>query len=323
MKTKNLFPFFCVLMLISTIQVAAASNLNITVTTDKQSYSRFESVQIYGDLTLDGSPVTDGLVAILVENPSSNYVVMRTVNTGTNPQSPLIIEVRSVYSCDLNGNPRPDVSKGSLAYFNVTVSNYDIVTHTVLATVNLYDKNNAALSLVSSDLPIQARSTSNFIISASIPTWAASGTATVYAGAYTDRPEAEGTPLCPEESASFNILGGSGGSQPSTPNGSQGTYNLTFRLPPKCQVGTYAIHVNSIYNENTALGNTTFSVKQPGDFDGDGDIDSRDIFTFLDAYIACWSGNPWNPAADFDFDGDVDSSDVFAFVDVYIQYWST
>jgi len=322
-KTKKLFPLFCLFMLICTTTVGAVSNLNITVTTDKQSYSRFESVQVYGNLVLDSSPVTDGLVALLVKNPSSNYIVMRTVNTGMNPQSPLIVEVRSVYSCDLNGNPKPDVSKGSLAYFNVTISNYDLVTHIVLATVNLYDKNNVALSLVSSNLPIPARSASSFIISASIPSWATSGNAAAYASAYTEWPEAGGTPYCPEESASFNILGGSSGPQPSTPNGSQGAYNLTFRLPPKCQVGTYVVYASSIYNGMTALANTVFFVKQPGDFDGDGDIDSKDIFAFLDAYIAYWSGNPWNPEADFDFDGDVDSSDVFAFVDAYIQYWST
>lgn len=320
MKISKLSPLFCLFILTCANIVDATPNLILKCTTDKPFYSRRELVHVYGNLTLGNLPVTNGLVSILVKNPNGNYILIRTVNTGTNPQNPLV-EVRSVYLCDLNGNPKPEVTKGSLAYFKTTLSNYDVVTHNVLATIDLYDKNNTVLCLVSSNLPIPARSTTSFIISAGIPSWASSGTATVFASVLTDWPENGGTPYCPEMSASFTIADRPEGSKLCTPNGNQGNYNLTFRLPPRCPVGTYVVYSTSRYNGITALNSVTFLVKQPGDFDGDGDVDYKDIFIFIDTYIAYWAQNPWNNEADLDYDGDVDYLDVFAFVDAYIRYW--
>ena len=62
-----------------------------------------------------------------------------------------------------------------------------------------------------------------------------------------------------------------------------------------------------------------------GDFDGDVDIDYKDIVSFVDAYIVYVEQGMLNPEdreGDMDNDGDIDYDDIISFVDAYIAYWS-
>ena len=58
-----------------------------------------------------------------------------------------------------------------------------------------------------------------------------------------------------------------------------------------------------------------------GDFDGDDDIDSEDVTSFINAYTEYQQG-VLDSYADFDKDGDIDYGDIIAFVDTYIAYRS-
>jgi len=58
-----------------------------------------------------------------------------------------------------------------------------------------------------------------------------------------------------------------------------------------------------------------------GDFDGDDDIDSEDVKSFINAYAAYQQG-VLDPETDLDNDGDIDYDDIIAFVDTYIAYRS-
>jgi hypothetical protein len=247
--------------------------------------------------------------------------VTRTVNTGQNPQTPLLAEVNSVYSSDLSGNPVSTVTKNGLAYFKATVSNYDLASRTILVTLNIYDSNNVVLSQVSAEIPIPARDTTSFIISAFIPPGAVSGTAVVFADAYTAWPNAGGVPYCPEISATFNI-NSPGGSPPSTPSGNQGVYSLIFKLPQRASVGSYTVYTSAARDGITASQSTSFTVIQPGDFNGDAILDFSDTTTYVKNYLKYNAQQPWNPAADLDHDGDVDFVDTTAYVKAYIIYWS-
>jgi hypothetical protein len=319
---KILIPLFYVMLILSsTLLLVRASTLNLTVTTNKQSYNRYDQVQISGILTQDGSAVTDSLVAIQVVDSRSNYAVTRTVNTGQNPQTPLLAEVNTVYSSDAGGNPVSTVAKNGLAYFTGTVSNYDLVTHTILVTINIYDSANVVLSAGAGEIPVPARSTAGFMISAFIPPGTASGTAVVFADAYTAWPNAGGVPYCPEISATFNI-NSPGGSPPSTPSGNQGAYGLVFKLPQRASVGSYTVYTSSAHDGTTASQSTAFTVAQPGDFNGDAILDFSDTTAYVKNYIKYNDQQTWNPVADLDHDGDVDFVDTTAYVKAYIIYWS-
>jgi hypothetical protein len=319
---KILFPLFCVMIIMtSTLLSVNALTLNLTVTTNKQTYNRYEQVQISGMLTQDGSPFPSGLVAIQVVDPQNNFQVIRTVNTGQNPQENPLAEVLSCFLSDAGGNPVSVATKGSLAYFTVTVSNYDTAPRTVLTTINVYDSNNVVLDQSALSMQFAGRETQSFTISIDIPSGAASGTAVAFANVYTAWPKVGGVALSPEKPFTFNIVN-SGGSPPSTPNGNQGAYNLLYKLPKRANIGSYTVYATSTHDGVTASGTTSFTVVQPGDTDHDGDVDSSDTSKYVKAYIGYWSQQPWDQGADLDKDGDVDSIDTAAYVRAYILYWS-
>ena len=71
------------IQLISQISIFGISTLSITVETSKPSYQVEENIYVIGILTYDGSPVPENLVAIEVQNPDNNTVLVRTRQTNT------------------------------------------------------------------------------------------------------------------------------------------------------------------------------------------------------------------------------------------------
>jgi len=101
-----------------------------------------------------------------------------------------------------------------------------------------------------------------------------------------------------------------------------GSFNRTSNDSPgidKAWCTSYAIVALCLnpYPVNVPLPPITLQ----GDFDGDDDIDSEDVTSFINAYAAYQQG-VLDPDTDFDNDGDIDYNDIIAFVDTYIAYWS-
>ena len=319
MKSLSISPLFLIFIIIlSTIShVHASSIVNVTVTTDKQAYYSGETVRIYGNLTFNETLVTDGLVGIQVQNPEDSLLIIRTVNTGTNPSTTPYVGVRSVIPCDSSGSPKESFKRGTLAYFKITVTNYDIEPREALMTINIYNSNNIPFGSASIKTTLDGQTTPTFIISIPIPADATTGNATAYANAYTDWPRLEGTPYCPEKSSPFQIINGES-SQTTTGTATlevNGNYNTTFKLAPGARAGNYTIYVSSRYFGEETFNNTTFKAILLGDFDGDGDIDISDIRYFSKVYMGKL---PFDPKCDFDQDGDIDIDDIRFFAKAYI-----
>jgi hypothetical protein len=170
-------------------------------------------------------------------------------------------------------------------------------------------------------MQIQGRDTVVFTISTAIPWGAASGTGAVFANAFTTWPKNGGAAYSTEKSASFTI-DSPAGNPPTTPNGNQGSFSLSYTIPQRANTGTYTVYATSAANGVTASQTTQFNVRQPGDFDADSDLDIQDTLDYVKNYLNYYAGQPWNPIADIDEDGEIDVQDSIQYVKAYLVYYS-
>lgn len=328
---KIFSPLLFCFLLFSSVLIVNAATVNLTLTTDKTSYARLDTLTISGSLTKDGLPVTDGLVAVQIDKPNGDPLVLRTVNTGENPTYPdpinnpdFLGQVLNLYLSDANKNPLGNVNSGSMAYFTLTLHNLASTPEHIVVSVNVFDNDNVPIGISTPEIgELPARSQSTVVVGIPIPASAASGRATVFASMHSDLPENGGKPFSLEASAVFTINGVQGGTPPSSGNGSQGDYSLSFTLPPKCPVGTCTIYTCAAYSGIADSASTVFNVYQPGDLTGDGIVNFDDLLAFIDAYVL--NHNPpftLTPKADFDDNGVIDFEDVLLFVDAYVLYWA-
>jgi len=306
---KPISPFFFVLIfyltLVEIAPIQANPGLNLIVKTDKEKYYAKDMVQVFGNLTLDGVLVTDGLVGIQIQNSENDLLIIRTILTGSLPPEPPYVSVQYVVSCDSAGNPKFSFHRKELAYFKMRVANLDIEPRDVLMTVNTYYNDSTPFGYAAIQTTIPGQTFPTFIISIPIPVDAVIGTATVYANAYTDWPEYGGTPYCKEVNNTFEITEGTFGvgqlAQSPLPTIQQtnetGNYNTTFGLPRKSPYGNYTVYVTSRYLGESIFNSTTFIVYILGDLGGpvnfvptffafDGEVDGYDFALF----IACYKG---------------------------------
>lgn len=308
-KTSPFFLFLIVLIVVSINPFThASSSLSLTVKTDKPSYYIGQYVHVYGNLTEDGTPIQDGLIALEVDGPYRTLAV-RTLTTGVTPIANWLINVTDVIPCDQNGNPKESFSKGTLAYFKVTVTNNDIEMRQALVTVTVYDKSQAPIGVASFQGVVQENSTFNVIMSIPISNTAETGTATVYANAYSEWPKHGGKAYCPEKSKTFQIISGGAQASVTTLNEQEGNYSTTFKLCSGEPLGTYIVHVTCIYQWATATNSTQFKVTIQGDANGDGMVDGVDQALLGMTWLSTTGDPNYDERCDFNEDGAIDGVD--------------
>ena len=329
--------------------VQANPSLDIIAKTDKQEYYARETVQIYGNLTLDGVPVTNGLVGLQIQTSQGELITIRTVPANNPPPETPYIFVEYVVPCDINGNPKFSFRKGTLAYFKIRVSNADIQPRNACMTIETYYGDNTPFGHAATFAEIVAKSNPIFIISIPIPNDATIGTATVYGNAYTNWPKFAGTPHCSEVNSTFEITDGTLGAPDQTTqephtletNETQ-NFNLTFRLP-KRTYGNCTVYATSRHGGESVFNSTTFEVFMLGDIGGpvgyppvptffafDGKVDGYDLALFIECYKkqappeAMYLGDIGGPVGYpipiptfFAFDGKVDGYDLALFIQIY------
>jgi hypothetical protein len=331
--TSTILLFY--LTILTTSQFAYAQpTLAITVTTNKQTYKLEENVNISGNLTLDGQPVTNGLVVIQVDYPSPHGLcTIRVLPTGPQPSPWLeIAEISKLYPSDEAGNQKDSFRKGTLAHFTIAWRNREETSHYISICVSLYDVNNFPFkTFIPTSGWIGPGESTNMTFSVPIPTDAPTGEATIYANALSGLPKNGGFAYCPEKSANFTITSSTTAmskTQTVNPTYAEATYNLTFHLSTTGgTVGNYTIYASSMYRsidtllqEVTANATTTFEVMLLGDINNSGAVDIDDLLLLIDAF---WStpGEPnWNPNADINNSGAVDIDDLLILIDHFWEH---
>jgi hypothetical protein len=315
LKSPDPLIFLILFLMISifTIGVYAFPDVQVTVSTNKQSYSSGELVHIYGDLKRDGTPVTNALIAIQVNDAQNDIVSIRTRSTGTTP-SPWSIDITGLISCDPSGNPKSTFKKGTLAYFNVIVKNLNTVSERyVTVTINLYDSNQTSFGIAWVGTTVGPNKEFTYLCSIPIPSEASTGAAYAFANAYNNWPKENGIAYCGEGAVNFTITdsttSSSSSSSTSPSSTSQaGTYNLTFRLRNKSPLGDHTVYA-SYYQ---TLATATFDVVWLfADITRDGIVDIKDLFVIAKAYNSEPGSPRWNPKADINVDDLVNIRDLY------------
>jgi len=332
------------LIIIRIAPIQANPALNITVKTDKQKYYAKDTVQVYGNLTLDEVLVTDGLVGIQIQTSKDQLLTIRTLSTGNPPPETPYVFIEYVAPCDQNGNLQFSFQRGTLACFKISVANLDIEPREALMTINTYYADNTPFGCAAIQTTISPRSNPTFgPISIPIPADAVLGTTTVYANAYTDWPKLAGTPYCSEVNATFQIVGSGGSSQSAQgfnefETNETGNFNLTLSLPRKTPYGNCTVYVATRYLGESTFNSTTFEVYILGDLGGpvgyvptffayDGKVDGYDLALFIQCYRglappeAMYLGDLGGPVnyvpTFFAYDGKVDGYDLALFIQCY------
>ena len=304
-----------------------AVDFSLILETDKSLYGIGEAVNVAGNLTLDGSLVPDGLVALEV-NASSEAIIYRTLNTGTDPPETPGVHILNATITDGSGNPLANVYKDGVTqyYIRIYFNNSQTIPIKALVTVTILDSNNYPIHTQTySAEPIDFNPNWTYVWMAPwiVPEDAELGAAKIYANAYTKYPQAKGTPHCPEKSSTFNIsLRGSTSFSSQAGEASlqmTGNFNTTFRIKKfGGKIGNYTISVSSFKLVNItayiAFDSVTFEVIVQGDLNHDNWVD---IFDIVIVAAAFGSTPPTDPRADVNGDGTVD---IFDMVTVAAHY---
>jgi hypothetical protein len=324
MDKKYLILISTLMILLALQNASLAAALQLTLATDKPSYNLGFPITVGGNLTLNGNPVSDGLVAVEIFDPRSQMILMRTQTTGTDPPKPWTIEITQLFPCDGGGNPKTSVNQGGNIGFSVSLKNNDMSTHSVMITLYMqYSNNVPATAFVAYNSSIEGNSTQDFIsYPVPIEGTAPLGTTSMYASALTDMPREGGFAYCPEKKTTFTITSSLATSVANNNEDnfisamSSQAYSLVFAVSSHGGIiGNYTIYACSRYSFYVASDNTKFADLLTTDINGpggkpDGKVDIMDL-AFVSLCYGSYPGHGhWDPRADINKDGKVDISDV-------------
>ena len=299
------------LLICAQISQSQASSLIINIAPSKPMYNAGEQVNLTGNLTQDGVPVSDALIALEIRDPKNNLFIIRAFTTGQPIQGQVPVEITSIIPCDSSGNPQYTFSRGGTMGFKVTFKNNMASPCQAIITINMFYYNGVPFkAFVAFNGTIDAGQTISFTIwPILIPSNAPTGTAVAYACAFNDLPENNGIAYSPEKNATFNIVSQS--SIKETLKVDNGKFNITFPLTTiTIMLGNYTTSAITFYNYRLALATCKFNVTLIGDLNNDGTIDGKDISLVSRAFGAI-PGNPrWNPQADLNADNMIDGKDI-------------
>jgi len=307
---------FCLILISLTLTVTIfptqAGSLSVSVSTDKETYDLGlrERISITGNVTWNGEPVSDALVALQVNNPKGDIYIVRTLTTGENPQTLSALEITEFIPCDSQGNPVSTVEKGGTIGFKITIKNNAATSYHYIAVINLYYQNQIPfLALIAINDTINPQTTTTTTVwPIVIPDNAILGTTTAYVSVLTDLPAKTGFPYCPEKSTSFNIAYSSSIYQTQPQNG---TFNLAIKLASmQAWLGTYSIRTVVFYSYAIATAQSTYEVTLVGDFNGDLKINMRDISRVAKAFGSVPGSPYWDPILDLNGDNKIDMRDI-------------
>ncbi|MDI6690246.1 MAG: dockerin type I domain-containing protein [Candidatus Bathyarchaeota archaeon] len=315
MNLKSILIAVTLCLLLIVTKPVSASTLTLTITTNKQTYNAGETVIIQGNLTLDGSPAQDALIALEIDT-EYRYYVFRTLQTDAIEGANWLVEITDLYSCDMYGNPQNSFMRGSTAYAKVVWKNNSNVSQSIMVAFYLQFSTGSPFQAFYNKVSTSANSSSYIIASFEISSTAPTGITTIYSSLYTDFPKNGGIPYCPEKNATFTITSTSStGSQLSAytliSTSSTSNFQVAITLPKlDVMLGNYTVYGSCKYGNESVLSTAQFRVILVGDVNEDMKVDMKDIGLAAKAYGSKPGDPNWDPRCDLNNDGKIDMKDI-------------
>ena len=286
----------------------------LVVFTDKSSYSLGATIKINGKLTLEGNPITQGLVAVQVEDRLGNLKLIRSILVGNSP-SPWKVRITSFYACDSFGEPKDHFSCGTLAYFTATVESLDtVLERQVILAFNLFDSKGVSISVTYATFSLAPLKKFTFFTSMPIPEDAYTGTAIAYVSALTKLPKDGGQPYCQEKSVELTIGEVSSNTGeftlPQSLTSTAGSFSLSFKLPGNAILGFYNVFVSARYNAWASALFDYFWLET--DVNRDGRVNILDVSMAGTSFRSKLGDSKYNSLVDINKDGVINILDISA-----------
>lgn len=302
---------FILLLIITLILLTAPTSktqaqiLRLTIYYNGEIYGLSDNVTISGNLTLDGNPVENALVAIQVMDPSKLYFTCRTAVTGPTPPTVHPVNFTYLYPSDSNGQPKYTFKIGDSLCITYSIRNHDNIPHYVTIAISLYDPQEVPIGTW---LPAVTRldpgsSSTTIFFAAQITSEFAFGTYKIYGNLYSDLPSNFGIPYCPEKMATFSISSTSGKISnikysETTEIPQTGTYMISFKLPKVGRIGTYYVYASTSYAGLNSYSSMTIPVMLIGDVNDDKWVELMDFFFMSMAFGSTPESPNWNEKCD-------------------------
>lgn len=267
-KSKIILSIFIISLLslastLSTITVQTQiSSLVITAKTDKNSYLLRQKVVIEGNITMDGTPITNVLIIMQILNPLNQSLAYRTITHGSVSQD-LPIQIINVYITDLHGNQLNTVKIGSAVKVCVTVHNPQLTSRSIYVTITVFDANFTPIQAEYLATTIQQKQTITTKFTVYIPKWSTSGRALICANVYSKEPKEGGLALSQEKTVYFCISKTQQGllEYPDLPppqsQTTPGFYKTYIRISPEPKAGEYELYVKAQYTPTVISSTST------------------------------------------------------------------
>jgi hypothetical protein len=255
-------------ILIKVPNVLGNPELYLTAATNQSAYQLRQNVYVFGNMTYEGTPVSDALISIEVNNPNGYPLVFRTLSIG-NPTEEWFVNITQTSVLDLSGDPIDEAEVNSMIQLSVTVHNNLGNEMAVYIAATVYDSNFIPIRATGAPASIPLGSDITKQWTCYIPEWASRGRAYVFYSVYSNRPKNGGVAYFPEKSANFYITQNIESGVPYSPlknsyTTSPGKYNLTFQIPPDRYTlpNVYPVYVTGRTDPITRIStNTTFEIQ--------------------------------------------------------------
>lgn len=266
-RTGTSILFIFLILLAFTQKGWSSPTLKITVGTDKASYDIGEDISVHGDVKVEGAPVENATVALEVRDPTASPVIVRTLNTDASGKYDLSFKLSHEA---LTGSYTVNASCSYGAERAANTTSFSLEKASVLVvtvTVGRFTYTPGETIEIYGDTT-----------QANVPV--------VGALVAVEVQDPKNTPLV------IRVL----------ETDTDGIYRLTFRLPAGSPTGTYSVHASASYEDQEAVVDTTFQVKQEisADINGDGTVNILDIALMALAWGSYPGHLRWDPRCDLD-----------------------